>query len=83
MMVGAVYLQEVIYGGIDGSTCRRGGLYKLSPPLKWSQLSGELVANGPMKNSACIMVFFNKNKLAVIGGVGSIACLTPAWSIIH
>ena len=56
------------YGGDDGSNWR-GGLYKLSS-LKWSQLSAEFDPNGPMRKSGCGMVFFNKSKLAIIGGYG-------------
>ena len=56
-----------VYGGVDGSFSRRGGLYKLSS-LKWSQLSGESDMNGPTKKAGCGMVCFNKNKVAVIGG---------------
>ena len=56
------------YGGFDGPD-RRGGLYKLSS-LKWSQLSAESDPNGPMRKYGCGMVFFNKSKLAIIGGYG-------------
>ena len=57
-----------VYGGWDGST-EHGGLYKLSS-LKWTELSGELDVNGPMKRRHCRMVYFNKKKLAIIGGYG-------------
>ena len=58
----------LVYGGWDGSNFR-GGLYKLSS-LKWSQLSVESDANGPMKKRGCGLVCFMKNKVAVIGGYG-------------
>ena len=70
-----------VYGGNDGST-RRGGLYKLSS-LKWSQLSGELDVNGPMKKAGCRMICFSKNKVAVIGGYGPPpASLQPGASFV-
>ena len=57
-----------VYGGCDGSAAR-GGLYKLQlSSLEWSQLSGESDENGPAKNVGCRMVYFDKNKLAVVGG---------------
>ena len=70
-----------VYGGFDGSIAC-GGLYKLSS-LKWTQLSGESDMNGPMKKSACGMVYFNKKKVAVIGGFGPPpASLQPGASFI-
>ena len=57
-----------MYGGWDGSIAH-GGLYKLSS-LKWTELSGESDVNGPMKKGHCRMVYFNKKKVAVIGGYG-------------
>ena len=70
-----------VYGGSDGSNYR-GGLYKLSFE-KWSQLSGELDVNGPLKKGGCGMVFFNKKKVAVIGGYGPPpASLQPGASFI-
>lgn len=56
------------YSGYDGTTFY-GGLYKLSS-LKWRQLSKESDNNSPMKKVGCGMVYFNKNKLAIIGGFG-------------
>ena len=56
------------YGGHDGSNWR-GGLYKLSS-LKWNQLSAESDPSGPMRKVDCRIVFFNKSKLAIIGGYG-------------
>ena len=70
-----------VYGGRDGSNYR-GGLYKLSSE-KWSQLSGESDVNSPMKKVGCGMVYFNKNKVAVIGGYGPPpASLQPGASFI-
>ena len=71
-----------MYGGLDGSYHRRGGLYKLSS-LKWSQLSGESDMHGPMKKGGCGMFWFNKNKVAIIGGYGQPpASLQPGASFI-
>ena len=71
-----------VCGGYDGSNYR-GGLYKLSSE-KWSQLLGESDSvNGPMKKSGCGMVYFNKKKVAVIGGCGlPPASLQPGASFI-
>jgi hypothetical protein len=70
-----------VYGGRDGFN-GRGGLYKLSSE-KWSQLSDESDLNGPMKKSGCRLVYFNKNKVAVIGGYGPPpASLQPGASFI-
>ena len=57
-----------VYGGHDGSS-RHGGLYELSS-LKWSQLSEESDVTGPMKKVGSRMIYFNKKKVAVIGGYG-------------
>ena len=56
------------YGGEDGHVFR-GGLYKLSS-LKWSQLSVESNANGPMKKVGCALICFTQTKIVVIGGYG-------------
>ena len=69
-----------MYGGDDGFNYR-GGLYKLSSE-KWSQLSGESDVNGPMKKCHCRMVYFNKNKVAIIGGYGLPPVLQPGASFI-
>ena len=70
-----------VYGGYDGSYIR-GGLYKLSYE-RWSQLSDESDLNGPMKKYHCRMAFFNKKKVAVIGGYGPpCASLQPGASFI-
>ena len=67
-----------VYGGFDGSNYR-GGLYKLSSE-KWTQLSD---VNSPMEKFGCGMVYFNKKKVAVIGGYGlPPASLQPGASFI-
>ena len=56
------------YGGDDGHAFR-GGLHKLCS-LKWSQLSLESDAIGPMKKVGCALICFTRTKIAVIGGYG-------------
>ena len=40
-----------------------------SKTLTWSQLSA-VAEDGPMRKDACGMVYFNSDKLAVVGGYG-------------
>ena len=59
------------YGGFDVDGDFRGGLGELNTTtLKWSSLSPESAANGPMKKRGAGLVYFGENKIAVVGGWG-------------
>ena len=66
------------YGSTD-DFFYRGEVYKLTS-LEWSQLSKESDRNGPMKNTGCRMVYFDDDKIAVVGGYGR---PTSAWIFIQ